>query len=122
MDLHREMARLHRAHYRALAAPLIRILGGLETAEDVAQDTFAKALEVWARDGLPDEPLAWLRRAARNRASDRYRWAGRWRDKAQQIAAEAPPEVFEHAFDEAHLPDDTLRLIFTCWPPRRRSG
>lgn len=125
MEIQREIGRLHRAHYRALVAPLIRILGGFEAAEDVVQDTFAKALVVWARDGLPDAPLAWLRRTARNGAIDRYRRQGRWRAKATQIAAqlavEAPEQAVGRALDEAldgaHLADDTLRLVFTCCHP-----
>ncbi|MCB9524085.1 MAG: sigma-70 family RNA polymerase sigma factor [Myxococcales bacterium] len=121
MDLNRAIDGLHRAHHRALVAPLIRILGGFEAAEDVVQDTFAKALEVWGREGLPEVPLAWLRRTARNGAIDRYRRQGRWRQKAAQIAAEAPAQVMaralDDAFEDAHLADDALRLIFTCCHP-----
>ncbi len=115
-EVQQTVAALHRQHYRALTAPLIRILGGFEAAEDVVQEAFAAALQAWHRDGLPDTPLAWLHRTARNRAIDRYRRSVRWQARAEVLAAEAA-DRFEHVFDGDTIHDDALRLIFTCCHP-----
>ncbi|MFK7989621.1 MAG: RNA polymerase sigma factor [Sandaracinaceae bacterium] len=114
------VATLHRKHYRALVAPLIRMLGGFEAAEDVVQDTFAQALETWSREGIPEQPLAWLRRVAKNRAVDRYRRRARWQDKEAALQAETETTFeleLEALIDEAALRDDSLRLVFTCCHP-----
>lgn len=110
------IATLHRTHYRSLVAPLIRMMGGFEAAEDVVQETFAQAMEAWSRNGLPDNPLAWLRRVAKNRAIDRYRRGARWQEKEAALLAETETS-FEMEFDDAALDDDSLRLIFTCCHP-----
>lgn len=110
------IAALHRMHYRSLVAPLIRIMGGFEAAEDVVQETFAQAVEAWSRDGLPKNPLAWLRQVAKNRAIDRYRRNTRWQDKQAALIAETQTS-FEMELDEDALRDDSLRLIFTCCHP-----
>lgn len=110
------VATLHRKHYRELVAPLIRMLGGFEAAEDVVQETFAQAMEAWSRDGLPESPLAWLRRAAKNRAIDRYRRSARWQEKEAVLIAETET-TFELDLDDSVLADDSLRLIFTCCHP-----
>ncbi|MCB9601710.1 MAG: sigma-70 family RNA polymerase sigma factor [Sandaracinus sp.] len=109
------LARLHRQHYREILAPLIRVLGSFELAEEVVQDAFVQAMAAW-KDELPDEPLAWLKRVAKNRAIDQHRRAGRWRDR-ERVLAETEPRAFEASFDAEALPDDELRLIFTCCHP-----
>lgn len=117
MDPTPAIAELHRRHFRDVVAPLVRVTGSFELAEEVAQEAFVAALEAWA-DGAPDEPLAWLRRVARNRALDRVRRQARWKVRAAALA-EAP----EPALPDAQLPeiellsDDVLRLVFTCCHP-----
>ncbi len=110
------VAELYRRHYRDVVAPLIRVLGSFEAAEDAAQAAFAKALAAWERDGMPDEPLAWVRRVARNGALDVHRRQSRWRDRAAAIAAEAPGSL-EPDLDLDGVSDDLLRLVFTCCHP-----
>lgn len=110
------VAALHRQHYRALLAPLIRVLGSFATAEDVVQEAYARALSRWPSDGVPDEPLAWLRRVAKNAALDRRRRDARWRDKADALRRELPVHA-EIEIDDTPLADDALRLIFTCCHP-----
>ncbi len=107
---------LYRSQYSSLVAPLIRILGSFEHAEDVVQDAFAKALDVWSRDGLPDVPIAWLRRTARNQAIDRYRRQARWNAKSEELIAQAEIALATSP-QEADVADDALRLIFTCCHP-----
>lgn len=108
----RAVERAYRDHYRALVAPLIRIVGSFEAAEDAVQDAFSRALPAWTRDGVPDVPLAWLRRAARNRALDVVRSRTRWRDREDAIARD-----LEDTLLSAESNDDTLRLLFTCCHP-----
>ena len=109
------VAKLHRDHYRELLAPLVRIAGSFAEAEDIAQEVFARAFERWSAEAIPDEPLAWLRRSARNAAIDRYRRARRWRDKEEALAHEAD-RVFLDDHEDV-IRDDLLRLIFTCCHP-----
>jgi RNA polymerase sigma-70 factor (ECF subfamily) len=114
------VARLYRGHYPALVAPLIRIMGSFELAEDIVQDAFAQALTTWETQGVPPTPIAWLRRTARNRAIDQYRRQSSWQTKSQELALESPKatpkNLSEITFDE-DVHDDALRLIFTCCHP-----
>ncbi|MBL4637567.1 MAG: RNA polymerase subunit sigma-24 [Kofleriaceae bacterium] len=110
------LAQLYRSQYSALVAPLIRIMGSFERAEDVVQDAFAEALASWETKGLPREPVAWLRRVAKNKAIDLYRRNASWSDKAKQLA-DGELEAFEMPWNGCELPDDELRLLFTCCHP-----
>jgi RNA polymerase sigma-70 factor (ECF subfamily) len=94
-------------------------LGDLELAEDALQDAFLEAVEHWARDGAPARPGAWLTTTARRKAIDRLR-----RTRAAPLSPEAlenlPPAhlVVTDALDEAgEIPDQRLKLIFTCCHP-----
>jgi RNA polymerase sigma-70 factor (ECF subfamily) len=98
---------------RALAS-LIRILGDFDLAEDCVQDAFAVALERWARDGIPDTPEAWILSTARNRAIDRVR---RERVLGSKLEALATLATLDDEEPMHELPDDRLRLIFTCCHP-----
>jgi RNA polymerase sigma-70 factor, ECF subfamily len=102
-------------------AGLIRVLGDFDLAEEVLQEAFAVALERWPRDGTPDNPGAWITRTARNKAIDRLR---RERTLQTKTAAIAELQRIVEADDEApqegdvqDIPDDRLRLIFTCCHP-----
>lgn len=95
-------------------ATLIGLTGDWDLAEDCAQDAFTAALSTWARDGIPDRPGAWLTTTARHRATDRLRRDTAGAAKLRQLALEqrAPNEP---AAEE--IPDERLRLIFTCCHP-----
>lgn len=100
-----------------MLARLIRLTGDFDLAEDAVQQAFAIALTRWARDGAPENAQAWIMTAARNRAIDGLRYARRFLDSA---AAASAIERLKAAADEPadpHLPDDRLRLIFTCCHP-----
>jgi RNA polymerase sigma-70 factor, ECF subfamily len=108
------------AHGQAVAT-LTRLFGDLTLAEDAVQDAFVIAMDRWPRDGLPDNPAGWIVTTGRNRAIDVLRRERRGRQLAEQVAVDqlraerAPgPEV------SAPLPDDQLRLIFTCCHPALR--
>jgi RNA polymerase sigma-70 factor, ECF subfamily len=100
---------------RAVAA-LIRAVGDFDLAEEAVQEAFAVAIERWRRDGIPDNPGAWITTTARNRAIDRLRRERVGATKAddaarlQELGAMADEEVHE-------IPDERLRLIFTCCHP-----
>jgi len=102
-------------------ATLIRVLGDFDRAEEAVQDAFAVAMERWPRDGLPDNPGAWITRTARNKAIDRIRRERTLRAKTevlaelQRIGVMATEDPQEREVQE--IPDDRLRLIFTCCHP-----
>ncbi|KAB8192014.1 sigma-70 family RNA polymerase sigma factor [Nonomuraea phyllanthi] len=104
----------YRDEWGQVVATLIGLTGDWDLAEDCAQDAFAAALATWARDGVPARPGAWLTTAARRRAIDRLRRDRTQGAKVRQIA------VLERDPDEPsaeEIPDERLRLIFTCCHP-----
>ena len=104
----------YREEWGQVVATLIGLTGDWDLAEDCAQEAFASALTTWPRDGIPRRPGAWLTTAARNRANDRLRRDAVGRAKLRQLAILAR-EPDEPAMEE--IPDDRLRLIFTCCHP-----
>src|SRR5215468_5731734 len=93
-----------------IVATLIRLTGDWDLAEECAQDAFATALERWPRDGVPRRPGAWLTTTARNRAVDRLRREAVGAAKLREVALLAAPAEAE----DSAVPDDRLRLMFTC--------
>ncbi len=101
-----------------MVATLIRLTGDWDLAEECAQDAFARAAERWPRDGIPRRPGAWLTTVARNRALDRVRRDQLGVSKLQEVATLSGPEHPSHGpADGAPVPDDRLRLMFTCCHP-----
>jgi len=99
-----------------IVATMIRFTGGdWALAEECAQDAFAQALATWPRSGVPDQPLAWLTTAARNRAIDRLRRASTEAAKLREVAAMGP-EPAPYVSD-SEIPDERLELMFTCCHP-----
>ena len=98
-----------------MLAATARVTRDLDLAEECVQEAYAAALDAWARDGIPDRPGAWLTVAARRTALNAIRRAQTLRTKLPLLMepeAEEMPESDEHA-----IPDDRLRLIFTCCHP-----
>ncbi len=95
-----------------MVSTLIRITGDWSLAEDCTADAFEKALERWPRDGVPDNPGAWLTTVAKNKALDRLRRAANEARKLEQVAI-----MNELEADVNEVTDDRLRLIFTCCHP-----
>lgn len=104
----------YRHEWGQVVATLIGLTGDWDLAEDCAQDAFAAALATWARDGIPDRPGAWLTTAARNRATDRLRRDATGAAKLHQLAV-----LERHPIEPlpGEVPDERLRLIFTCCHP-----
>ncbi|HEV8420120.1 MAG TPA: RNA polymerase sigma factor [Actinomycetota bacterium] len=104
-------------------ATLIRVLGDFDLAEEAVQEAFAVALERWPVDGIPENPGAWITRTARNKAIDRLRRERTVQATAARLAQlqALPPEdeLAGGAVEdtESTIPDDRLRLMFTCCHP-----
>jgi RNA polymerase sigma-70 factor (ECF subfamily) len=97
---------------------MIRVLGDFDLAEDAVQEAFAAALETWPRRGIPDNPGAWITTTARNRAIDRLRRERTLSDKTETLKQLAELERLGGDETEvSQIPDDRLRLIFTCCHP-----
>ena len=116
IDVDRAVTEAFQAEWGRVVATLIRLTGDWDVAEECAQDAFALALVRWSRDGIPRQPGAWLTTVARNRALDRLRRSRVGRAKLAEVAAmqDAPDPRPESADG---VPDDRLRLIFTCCHP-----
>lgn len=107
---------LYRADWGRIVATLIGLVGDFDLAEEAAQEAFTAAVDQWKESGVPEFPRAWIIQAARNKAIDRIR---RQANLAQKLEAQGPPvEPFtEPNYDTNEIPDDRLRLIFTCCHP-----
>jgi RNA polymerase sigma-70 factor (ECF subfamily) len=108
-----------------MVAALTRIFGvhNLALAEDVVQDAFCRALEVWALRGVPDNPSAWLTATAKHRALDLVRRERTARTFAPELGRLLDTEwtlaaVIDEAFDAHTLRDEQLRMMFSCCQPR----
>jgi RNA polymerase sigma-70 factor (ECF subfamily) len=107
-----------RDEWGRVVATLIRTTGDWDLAEECAQDAFTLALQRWPRDGIPGRPGAWLTTAARNRAIDVLRRKAVGAAKLREVAAMTPePEPPAEMTDDSGVPDDRLRLMFTCCHP-----
>ena len=115
--------RLFRDEQGRAVATLIRVTGDFDLAEEAVQDAFIAALETWPVRGVPDNPGAWITTTARNRAIDRLRRRKRLIEKTEELTREATIDSGLAALestateDAMAIPDDRLRLIFTCCHP-----
>lgn len=108
-----------------ILAGLILVAGSFDRAEDALQEALAQALTVWPAQGAPANPAAWLTTVARHKLIDQMRRRRVRQEKLEQLryqveltsTAPAPDEVGGVAEDDAHFPDERLRLIFTCCHP-----
>ena len=114
-----EAAILRSAQPKALAT-LIRLLGDIDMAEDALQEAFARALEVWPKRGVPDNPVAWLVTTGRNHTVDQYRRRSLEARHVDSLRAVTPKQAGTDGPEDllrGHVEDDLLRLIFTCCHP-----
>lgn len=105
--------RLYRDESRRVLATLIRLLGDFDLAEEALHEAFRSAVEQWPREGVPDNPRAWLVSAGRFRAIDSLRRQRRFQPLDERV--DVPGE--DDAQEVELLEDDRLRLIFTCCHP-----
>ena len=110
----KEVEEIYRAESRRVFATLVRLLGDFDLAEEALHEAFRAALEQWPKEGVPQNPRAWLVSAGRFKAIDAIRRQSRFdalpEDHEETLAAEEPAEAEE-------IEDDRLRLIFTCCHP-----
>src|SRR5262249_1974694 len=106
-----------REEWGRVVATLIRVTGDWDLAEECAQDAFAMALQRWPADGVPRRPGAWLTTAARNRAIDVLRRRTVGAAKLREVAALSVEPSPAYQADHRGVPDDRLRLMFTCCHP-----
>ena len=119
-DVNRALADAHRHEWAKVLAATVRVAGDLDLAQECAQDAYLSALETWRRDGIPRNPGAWLTIAARRKALDSHRRATTLRAKIPLLVdpygdGSPSPETLLTEMDQ--IPDDRLRLVFTCCHP-----
>jgi RNA polymerase sigma-70 factor (ECF subfamily) len=109
---------VYRTESRQVLATLIRLLGDFDAAEEALHDAFAVAVEQWARDGVPDNPRAWLVSTGRFKAIDGMRRRARYDESLTELAKELETTTTDvEEYDDDSVEDDRLRLIFTCCHP-----
>ena len=109
---------VYRSDWGRIVATLIRLVRDFDVAEEAAQEAFAAAVDQWRVSGIPEFPRAWIIQTARHKAIDRNRRRTRFTEKLDAYtAAGASLTVEAPEFDPGDIPDDRLRLIFTCCHP-----
>jgi RNA polymerase sigma-70 factor (ECF subfamily) len=109
----------HRREWAFVLAATARVAGDIDLAEECVQDAYVSALDTWTRDGVPSNPGAWLTVVARRRALDAHRRGQALRTKLPLLVEPATVEL-DVEVDPAEpevIPDDRLRLVFTCCHP-----
>jgi RNA polymerase sigma-70 factor, ECF subfamily len=109
---------VYRSDWGRIVATLIRQFGDFELAEDAAQDAFTAAIDQWRTEGVPDSPRAWIIQTAKHKAIDRLRRQTRLKEKLEADPDFGTEPIVEGpGQDLGEIPDDRLRLIFTCCHP-----
>jgi RNA polymerase sigma-70 factor, ECF subfamily len=109
---------VYHSDWARIVATLIRLFGDFDVAEESAQEAFAAAVNQWRTDGVPEFPRAWIIQTARHKAIDRIRRQSRLTEKLESYADSGLIPTFEEPnYDTEEIPDDRLRLIFTCCHP-----
>ena len=109
---------VYRSDWGRIVATLIRQFGDFELAEDAAQEAFTAAVDQWRTDGVPESPSAWIIQTAKHKAIDRLRRQTRLKEKLEADPDFASEPIVEPAtLNLGEIPDDRLRLIFTCCHP-----
>ena len=114
-DLSQRLTELLRRDRGRLLSALIASLGNFQLAEDSLQDALEAAFVHWGRNGLPDHPQGWLLRVARRKAIDRIRRDNNLARKSEEVSRLSEQDSMME--DRPDIPDERLRLIFTCCHP-----
>lgn len=113
-----QIAEIFRTDSRRILATLIRLVKDFDLAEEAMQEAFAAALDRWPREGVPINPSAWLISTGKFKAIDAVRRRVRRDAALPELAARADRQIAELSeVDDSAVPDDQLRLIFTCCHP-----
>ncbi|HET7890194.1 MAG TPA: RNA polymerase sigma factor [Candidatus Sulfotelmatobacter sp.] len=116
LDASTAVEEVYRSDWGRIVATLIRLVGDFDLAEEVAQEAFTIAVDQWRESGVPDLPRAWIIKTAHNKAIDRIRRRQNLEQKLNFFIPAAEPS-HEPNYDTSEIPDDQLRLIFTCCHP-----
>jgi RNA polymerase sigma-70 factor, ECF subfamily len=109
---------VYRTDWGRIVATLIGLIGDFDLAEESAQEAFAAAVDQWRTSGVPEFPRAWIVQTARHKAIDRIRRNARFEEKLESYAISGLVRtIVEPDYDTSEIPDDRLRLIFTCCHP-----
>src|SRR5271156_3284597 len=112
--------RLYHEEVGGILATVIRLVGDFDLAEEATQEAFAAALAQWPGGGVPTNPRAWVVGTARHKAIDRLRRLGRLAEKLDELGGHFR-ELYEDSAiageAQSPVPDERLRLIFTCCHP-----
>jgi RNA polymerase sigma-70 factor (ECF subfamily) len=118
VDPTKAVEEVYRNEWGRIVATLIGLLGDFDLAEEVAQEAFTVALDQWPVSGVPDLPRAWIIKTAHHKAIDRIRRRNLHEEKMVSYATSGwVREAEEPNYDSNEIPDDQLRLIFTCCHP-----
>jgi RNA polymerase sigma-70 factor (ECF subfamily) len=107
----------YKSDWGRIVATLIRSFGDFDVAEDAAQEAFAAAVNQWRVEGIPDSPAAWIIQTARHKVIDRLRRQTNLQQKLESYSYELPTITEQPPLEIGEIPDDRLRLIFTCCHP-----
>jgi RNA polymerase sigma factor (sigma-70 family) len=110
------VAEAHRREWAFVLAATVRVTGDIDLAEECVQDAYARALAAWSTGGIPNRPGAWLTTTARRRAIDLARRSATF-DRTLPLLADRETDPAPAELDAPDIPDDRLRLIFTCCHP-----
>ena len=109
---------VYRSDWGRIVAALIGLVGDFDLAEDSAQEAFTAAVDQWRVSGVPEFPRAWIIQTARHKAIDRIRRKVRFEEKLESYANSGFLRTIEEPdYDSDEIPDERLRLIFTCCHP-----
>jgi RNA polymerase sigma-70 factor (ECF subfamily) len=109
---------VYRSDWGRIVAALIGLVGDFDLAEESAQEAFTAAVDQWRTSGIPEFPRAWIIQTARHKAIDRIRRRARFEEKLVSYANSGLVRTMEQPdYDSSEIPDDRLRLIFTCCHP-----
>src|ERR1700674_1117260 len=109
---------VYRSDWGRVVATLIGLIGDFDLAEECAQEAFATAVDQWRVSGVPEFPRAWIIQTARHKAIDQIRRKARFEEKLESYATSGLVSTIEEPdYDTSEIPDDRLRLIFTCCHP-----
>ena len=116
-EIHAVVDEVYRSDWGRIVATLIRLTNDFDLAEEAAQEAFAAAVDQW-ESGIPESPRAWLIQTARHKAIDRIRRRVLLHDKLESLVdAGLIPTSAAPPGEPGEIPDDRLRLIFTCCHP-----
>ncbi|MFZ0804708.1 MAG: RNA polymerase sigma factor [Candidatus Sulfotelmatobacter sp.] len=108
---------VYRSDWGRIVATLIGLIGDFDLAEECAQEAFAAAADQWQEFGVPENARAWIIQTARHKAIDSLRRRANFAEKMETYGRELAPAIVEPNYEDNEIPDDRLRLIFTCCHP-----